>query len=215
MTTVTVESVLVRKISISVFSSHSSKKLSVWNQSGCSVSISSKHSCSWCQLSPCKCMTFAENCIDSIKQTIHLHVLWKVPAGNTTNKNRLWTAYIYKLCKFVQLSHFLILCIFYNQPLQHLSRYHFRLYLVLSQLQNTLLCSCSTKTIHKSSFPATSNLAPTPWINNWALSITSVSSSRAKENHSKSFALFFNWILMLLQMPSTFKLSVLAKKVTA
>ena len=36
--------------------------------------------------------------------------------------------------------------------------------------------------------------------------------SKDKENHSKSFTLFLNWLLILLQMSSTLKSTVLAKK---
>lgn len=50
---------------------------------------------------------------------------------------------------------------------------------------------------------ATSDLALTSQINNsWVLSVTSIYWSRAKDKHSKSCDLFFNWLQMLLPTSS-------------
>ena len=43
------------------------------------------------------------------------------------------------------------------------------------------------------------------------VSIISADTSRAKENHSKSFAFLFNWLLMLLPMSSTLRATLHTK----
>ena len=76
---------------------------------------------------------------------------------------------------------------------------------------NTSTWSFLHRLFTEADFSATSNLVLMPQINNWVTSIKSVDSSKDTENHSKSFALFLNWLLILLQMSSTLKSTVLAK----
>ena len=68
----------------------------------------------------------------------------------------------------------------------------------------------SSPTIPRAWFSVIS--APTPRINNWGAFETSVDSSRAKENHCNHLSCFFNWLSMLLPMPSTLPATVVTKR---